>query len=96
MVEINGKSYELVELSARKYKALMARMEKDFGENWQSKGGIDLGVIMLASSLKSADGVSPSEDDLWDLPMRRLNELTAEATKLNGMDSKSEAAAEKN
>ena len=96
MIEIDGKQYELVEISARKYQALINRMEKEFGDNWQAKGGAQIAVIMLGSSLKAEDGTFPTEDALWELPMRILNKLSAEATKLNGLSAESQAELEKN
>jgi hypothetical protein len=90
MIEIAGHQYELVEITARKYQALIDRMEKEYGEAWQSKGGMKVAVLMLAASAKHEDGSFYSEDELWDLPMSTLNRLSSEATRLNGLGADSQ------
>ena len=96
MIEINGKQYKLVDLTARKYQSLMDRMQSELGEDWQGKGGLKVSVIMLSSCLKSEDGAYPSEDDLWDLPIRTLNTLGGEALEMNGMVPAVQSVVEKN
>jgi hypothetical protein len=96
MIEIDGKQYKLVEISARKYQAVMDRMEREFGPEWQGKGGLTNGVLMLSVCLEADDKSNPPEAALWDLPMRILNALSAEATKLNGIGADSQVELEKN
>lgn len=96
MIEIDSKTYELVELSGRKYQALMDRFKQEFGDDWKDKGGIQLACILLAACLKSDDGSYALEDFILDLPIRRINQLSAEAMKLNGMTAESSEKLEKN
>lgn len=96
MTEIDGKKFELVELSGRKYQALMDRFDKDFGDDWRSKGGIKIASALLAACLKAEDGELATEDQVLDLPIRKINQLSAEAMALNGMTANSGAELEKN
>lgn len=96
MIEIDGKKYDLVELSGRKYQALMDRFDSEFGENWRSKGGLKIASALLAACLKADDGNGPTEDQVLDLPIRRINQLSEEAMILNGMSANSVSQLEKN
>jgi hypothetical protein len=96
MIAIAGKNYELKEITARAYQALMDRMEKEFGAEWQTRGGMNVAIFMLAVCLKSEDGTAPAEDALWDLPLSQINKLSAEATKMNGIGADEKAEIEKN
>jgi hypothetical protein len=96
MLIIGEKTYNLVEITGRKYQALMDRFTKEFGEEWHGKGGILMTSILLAACLKADDGTSPTEDEVLDQPIRVINALSREAMVLNGITAESQAQTEKN
>jgi len=90
MVEIEGKQYDLKPISARAYTKCMSR------EDLKGQGETAYIIAILSQSLKADDGSSPTEDQLWEQPMRVINKLNVEACKLNGIGQETQADAEKN
>jgi predicted Ser/Thr protein kinase len=98
MIEIAGKQYELVEISARKFQALMDRVETELGAGWESSvfKSAKYRLWLLACCLKSAGGNFVSEDELLDIPQRLIVEYFNQAIKLGGLDTDSKESWEKN
>ena len=101
MIDIDGKTFKLTELSGRRYERLLVDLEKKFGDAWQanvSSGAknIRVGVAVLSASLQADDGSFPSEDAIWDLPIKKINLLSKEAMSLNGLTDEEEAKLVKN
>jgi len=95
MVQIQGKNYELVELSARRYQAVLDALESQLGEDWQKRRSVEIGVILLSNCMKPQDdGSAPTADEIWEWPVRKVIDLTNEAMVLNGFTT--QAAVEKN
>lgn len=91
-----GKKYELTEMSARTYQDTMDALEKKLGKDWQQKGSIHSGIILLGASMQDADGKFISEDELWKLSIRLINKLSAQMAKINGLDPDSREKIAKN
>jgi len=98
MVEINGKQYNLVEVSGEKYQEIMERVESEFGEGWQKKTSkqAKLQVFMLAACLQADDGTFAPESDVIKLPQRLITKYSNQALELNGLDDESQQAVRKN
>ena len=99
MVEIEGKTYKLIELSARRYQQLMDDLQKKYGDSWQAKSSgsnITIGVTMLTACLQTEDGISPNEDAIWGLTIKVVNKLSKDAMILNGLTEEDQEKLTKN
>lgn len=99
MVEINGKQYELVELTARQYQQLMDDIHSQFGSNWQDQAeqnGVKLSILMVRGCLRATDKSAPTEDEVWDLPIKQILALGRQAREINGLVEEKQQALEKN
>jgi hypothetical protein len=88
MIEIAGKQYELVEMSARKYQALTERCEKELGDSWENSvsKSAKYRVWLLMCCLKGADGAFISEEELLDISQRLIIKYFTQAISLGGVE----------